>query len=90
MTKRGRGRLRLGDAPLLKAERNKRWRETNRITALEVPAAIAERLRRLREEHGLSNADLLTAALDALSASETLPFPRTPANSPDTGTELDA
>ena len=81
--RRGRGRPRIGDAPLSKSERNKRWRENNRIAALEVPVAIAERLRRLREERGLSNADILAAALDAL-------ITRTPAISPDTSTTLDA
>ena len=90
VSKRGRGRPRIGDEPLSKSERNKRWRETNRISALEIPAAIAERLRRLREERGISNADILAAALDALSASETPPFPRTAAISPDTSTKLDA
>lgn len=83
VAKRGRGRPRLGDAPLSKSERNRRWRENNRIAALEIPAAIADRIRRLREERGLSNADLIAAALDALIVA-------TPHDNHDTSTTLDA
>lgn len=77
VAKRGRGRPRLGAAPLSKSERNRRWRESHGIAALEVPAAIAERIRQLREERGLSNADLLAAALDALAAQKAIINPNT-------------
>ncbi|MGI4945038.1 MAG: DEAD/DEAH box helicase [Janthinobacterium lividum] len=77
VTKRGRGRPSLAGAPMSKAERNRRWRAGHGIVALEVPAAVAERLRRLREERGLSNADLLAAALDALAGQQATTPPDT-------------
>ena len=48
------------------SERNRRWRGKQAIVGFEVPALVAERFRKVREARGLSNADLIAAALDAL------------------------
>ncbi|MFT8246452.1 hypothetical protein [Roseomonas sp. BN140053] len=68
VSKRGRGRPPKGDGAMSKAERNRRWREGRGIVSLEVPAAVAERVRQLRD--GRTTAQLLLAALDALERAE--------------------
>ncbi len=80
--KRCRGRPPLHGTAMSKVERNRRWRERQSIVALEVPAAIAERVRKLREERGLSNAAIIAAALDALA--------QKPSTASHTGTRPDA
>ena len=64
--KRRRGRPPLGPAPMPQSERNRRWRGKQAIVDIEVPTPVAERFRKLREQRGLSNADLIAVALDAL------------------------
>lgn len=56
------------------SERNRRWRAKQAIVDLEVPAPVAERFRRVREASGLSNADLIAAALDALETTHGKPL----------------
>ena len=61
-----------GAAALTQAERNKRWREKQELTTLDLPAGLVARIREMREasvgEDGkpMSTGELLTAALAAL------------------------
>jgi hypothetical protein len=64
--KRGRGRPPKGDLALTAVERNRAYRQAHRAQTLEVPGALADRLRALREARGATTADLLALALDAL------------------------
>lgn len=72
--KRRRGRPSLGPAPMPQSERNRRWRGKQAIVDIEVPALVADRFRRVREQRGLSNADLIAAALDALETTHGKPL----------------
>lgn len=53
---------------LSQVERNKAYRERNRIVDVSMPAALAERLRALREALGETNAELLAEALALLES----------------------
>jgi hypothetical protein len=64
--KRGRGRPPRGDRALTATERNRLYRQAHRVQTLEVPGALADRVRALREARGATTADLLALALDAL------------------------
>ena len=55
-----------GRAALSKAERQARWRKLHRVVALELPADVADHIRIARAERGMTIAELLTAALEAL------------------------
>ena len=69
-TKRGRGRPPKNGVAMSAAERNKSWRASKAIVSLEVPNALADRLRAARATRGMSMADLLEAALSALENQE--------------------
>ena len=64
--RRGRGRPPKGGVALTPAERNRAWRAAKAMVAIEIPGHLAERLRAARDGRGMSTADLLTAAMDAL------------------------
>ncbi len=64
--RRPRGRPRIGADAMPAAERMRRWRERHRISGVEVPAALADRIRRLRAERGETKAQVLAAALAAI------------------------
>ncbi len=66
--RRGPGRPRIGAEALSPAERTRRRRAAAPVVAVELPADVAERLRRIRDAEGVSTAALVTAALDALEA----------------------
>lgn len=68
--KRGRGRPRKAGGPLTQAERTRRWREARDIVSIEIPAVVAERLRRLCSVRGRTAAELLVTAMDALERAE--------------------
>lgn len=66
VARRPRGRPRVGAEAMPAAERMRRWRERHRTSGLDVPSALADRIRRLRIERGGTRTQVLTAALDAI------------------------
>jgi hypothetical protein len=61
-----RGRRPVGEVPLTKAERNRRWRHRKNLVTVDLPETLAERIRILRDAADTSTAELISSALDAL------------------------
>ena len=68
--KRGRGRQPTGVPVMSQAERNKRWRASKAVVAVEVTSSVAERMRGMRDASGMTTSELLAAALDALESAQ--------------------
>ena len=68
--RRGPGRPRLGAEALSPAERTRRRRSAAPVVAVELPEAVAGRLRWMREARGMTMAALVSSALDALETSQ--------------------
>ena len=68
--RRARGRPRLGAELLSPAERTRRRRAAVRLVAVELSADVVERLRRVRDAHGMTMSALIEAALNALESRE--------------------
>lgn len=77
---RGRGRPPLGNRAMSKAERNAGWRARRSIVAIEIPADLADRIRRVRNARSVKTAELLAAALDALEYGTTVVAPASDAS----------
>ena len=69
-SKRGRGRQPTGGPVMSQAERNKRWRASKAVVAVEVSGSVAERLRGMRDAAGMTTSELMTVALDALEQAQ--------------------
>jgi hypothetical protein len=71
--RRGPGRpakARQRQAALTQVERNRRYRETHTLIAMQVPLALVDRMRSARDARGLTTEQVLALAMNAVEAAE--------------------
>lgn len=68
--KRGRGRPAKNGVAMSGADRKREWKARHRVVDVEIPGALMDRLKALRDARGLTTVDLLAAALNALEAAD--------------------
>lgn len=60
----------LGRSPMSQAERNSRYRASHELVAVQIPQAVADKLKAARDGRGTTTEKVLEAALDALREAE--------------------